>query len=109
MLAELRITPVDARTDFAALLASVLRVVHDSALPYSVNAMGTVVEGDLGAILQIVRRCHEEARKHTDRVLIELALDDREGRPNELAHSLDRLREGALGVPLERHVAAQML
>jgi|GEM_PF-1561534 len=107
MLAELRITPVDVRTDFAALLASVLRVVHDSALPYSVNAMGTVVEGDLGVILQMVRRCHEEARKHTDRVLIELALDDREGRPNELAHSLDRLREVALDVPLERHVAAQ--
>ena len=68
--------------------------------------MGTVVEGDLGAILQIVH-CHEEAREHADRVLIELAFDDREGRPKELAHSLDRLREVALGVPLERHVAAQ--
>ena len=40
---------------------------------------------DLAAILQIVRRCHEEARKHAERMLIELALDDREGRPNHLA------------------------
>ncbi len=104
MLAEIRITPVGFRTDFARLLAGVVRVVHDSGLPYAVNAMGTVVEGDLGAILQVVRRCHEEGRKHSDRLLIEVALDDREERLNELAHSLDRLREVTLGIPLERHV-----
>jgi uncharacterized protein YqgV (UPF0045/DUF77 family) len=78
--------------------------MHDSTLPYHVNPMGTVVEGDIATILQLVRRCHEEARKHADRVLVEVALDDREGRPNELAHSLEHLREVSLGVPLERRV-----
>jgi uncharacterized protein YqgV (UPF0045/DUF77 family) len=102
MLAELRVTPIESNYDFSRLLAGVLQVVHESGVSYQVTAMSTVMEGPLSLILDIVRRCHEEARKHVDRVLIELVLDDRAGHAGELAMSPEHLREAAGELPLER-------
>jgi uncharacterized protein (TIGR00106 family) len=102
MLAELRVTPVGSPEDFAHIVAGVVRVVCESDLQYRVDAMGTTVEGELGEILELVRRCHEEVRKHSDRALIELSIDDRAGAEGELVKSIERVRELEVGVPLER-------
>ena len=103
MLAELRVTPLGARIPFARLIADLLPIFAESPLQYQVHAMGTTLEGDLEAILALVRRCHGELRKHADRVLIELSIDDRSGAEGELVRSLDHLRELS-GRPLERLV-----
>ena len=103
MLAELRVTPVGTGVPFVRLVADLLPILAESDLQYQVHAMGTTVEGDLAGILALVRRCHEEMRKHADRVLIELSLDDRAGAEGEMARSLQHLR-GLSGRPLERFV-----
>jgi len=102
MLGELRVTPVGSPEDFAHVVAGVVRVVSDSDLQYRVHAMGTTVEGELDQILELVRRCHQEIRKHSDRALIELSIDDRAGVEGELVRSLERVRQLEVGVPLER-------
>ena len=102
MLGELRVTPVGSLEDFAQVVAGVVRVVSESELAYRMGAMSTTVEGDLDQILELVRRCHEDVRKHSDRVLIELSIDDRSGADGELLGSIERVRELDLGVPLER-------
>jgi uncharacterized protein (TIGR00106 family) len=105
MLGELRVTPVGGHVPFARLVASLMPILAQSSLQYQVHAMGTTVEGDLEAILALVRRCHEELRKRNERVLIELSIDDRAGAEGELVRSLDHLRELS-GQPLERLVRA---
>jgi len=105
MLADLRITPVGAAVDFPRLVAVMVRVVADSRLQYMVHSMGTALEGDLPEILATVERCHEEARKHCKRVLIELSIDDRSGAEGELVRSIEHVREIGTGVPLERLTA----
>jgi len=102
MLAELRITPLASEADFARHVAAVVDLVRQSRLHYQVHAMGTTLEGELDEILDLVRRCHGALRKHAERVLIELSIDDRAGREGELVRSLERLRALAPGVPLER-------
>lgn len=104
MLAELRITPVGFRTEFARLVADVVAVIAKSNLQYQVNAMGTLLEGELEEILQVVRGCHREVRRHTDRVLIELSIDDHEAAEGELVRSIERTRQVGLGAPIERVV-----
>ena len=106
MLGELRVTPVGSPEDFAAVVAGVVRLVSESDLQYRVHAMGTTVEGELDQILDLVRRCHEEVRKHSDRALIELSIDDRAGAQGELIRSVERVRELGVGIPLERLTAA---
>ena len=105
MIAEFRITPVDAHGDFPKLVAEVLRVVAQSRLQYQLHAMGTSLEGELDEILEVVRRCHKELRKHSQRILIELSVDDRSGKEGELVRSIEHVRELGTGVPLERFTA----
>ena len=102
MLAELRLTPVGSRVSFARLVADVVRILGASPLQYQVHAMGTSLEGELDAILAVVRACHEELRKHADRGLIELSIDDRTAAKGELVRSLQHMRELNLDAPLER-------
>jgi len=104
VLAELRVTPVGAKTSFARLIANLVPLLAESSLQYQVHAMGTTLEGDLGAILALVERAHVEARKHADRVLIELSIDDREHAEGEIVRSLQHLRELRVSTPLERLV-----
>jgi len=104
MLAELRLTPVGSRISFARLVADVLPILAASPLQYQVHAMGTSLEGELDAILAVVRGCHEELRKHADRVLIELSIDDRTAAEGELVRSLRHVRELNVDAPLERLV-----
>jgi uncharacterized protein (TIGR00106 family) len=104
MLAELRLTPVGSRISFARLVADVMPILAESPLQYQLHAMGTTLEGDLDAILRVVRRCHEELRKHADRVLIELAIDDRTAVEGEFVRSLRHVRDLNLDVPLEHLV-----
>ena len=105
MIAELRVTPIGPAHDFAHLIAEVLRVVAGSSCQYQLHAMGTTLEGDLDDILNVVRRTHEELRKHHDRVLLELSIDDRSGKEGELVRSIEHVRELGTGVPLERFTA----
>lgn len=106
MLAELRVTPVEGKTSFARLIADLVPVLAESPLRYQVHAMGTTLEGELEDILALVRRSHEEARKHADRVLIELSLDDRGGAEGELVRGLQHVRDLRVEAPLERLVVA---
>jgi uncharacterized protein (TIGR00106 family) len=103
MLAELRLTPVGTSTPFVRLVADLLPILGESRLQYRVHPMGTTVEGELDAILDLVHRCHEEARKRAERVLIEISIDDRAGAEGELVRSLDHLHELSHR-PLERLV-----
>jgi uncharacterized protein (TIGR00106 family) len=104
MIAELRLTPVSADTPFARLVADVVPVLAESPLQYQVHAMGTTLEGELEPILDVVRRCHEVLRKHADRVLLELSIDDRQAPEGELVRSLQHLKDLSLDAPLERLV-----
>jgi uncharacterized protein (TIGR00106 family) len=102
MLGDLRVTPVGSPEDFAHIVAGVVRIVSETDLQYRVHAMGTTVEGELEPILDLLRRCHQEVRKHSDRALIELSIDDRAGAEGELVRSVEHVRTLELGVPLER-------
>jgi uncharacterized protein (TIGR00106 family) len=102
VLAELRVTPVGSKTSFARLIADLVPILADSPLRYRVHAMGTTLEGDLEPMLEVVRRCHREAREHADRVLIELSIDDRTSAEGEIVRGLEHVRDLRAEAPLER-------
>ena len=105
MIAEIRITPVASKLSFARLVAELVPILAESPLQYQVHAMGTSVEGELDAILEVVRKSHRELRKHAPRLLLELSIDDRDAAEGELVRSLEHVRDLEVGAPLERLVA----
>jgi uncharacterized protein (TIGR00106 family) len=52
---------------------------------YELTPMGTILEGDLDALLGVVRRMHESAFDgEVQRVLTRVAIDDRRDRPSSM-------------------------
>lgn len=83
MLAEFNIVPIGSGESMGDHIAAVLRIVDESGLPYRANAMSTVVEGGWDEITGLVRRCHEEVLKKVPRVIINIQLDVRPGKPKD--------------------------
>lgn len=81
MLAEFSVTPVGAGESLGDTIAAIIRIVDESGLPYRANPMGTVVEGEWDEVMDLVKRCHEEAIKHAPRLLSRIDLDVRPSKP----------------------------
>lgn len=78
-VAELCIFPLGTESpSVGKYLKHVIRVIEESGLKYQLCPMGTVVEGSIDEILELVKLCHEAILKAgAKRVVISLRIDDR--------------------------------
>ena len=83
MLAEFSIVPVGSGESMGDAIASVLKIVDQSGLPYKASAMGTIVEGGWDEIVSLVKKCHEEVLKKAPRVTSTIQFDIRPGKPQD--------------------------
>ncbi|NJE10433.1 MTH1187 family thiamine-binding protein [Thermococcus sp. MAR1] len=82
-VAELCLFPLGTETpSVGEYLEPVLEVIRRSGLKYKLCPMGTVVEGSVEEILELVKACHEAILKAgAERVVISLRIDDRTDKP----------------------------
>ncbi len=74
-----------ATTSLSTYVAGVERVLRESGLTAQLTAMGTIIEGDLDAILPVVRRMHEVPfGEGAQRVSTLIKIDDRRDRPHSI-------------------------
>jgi uncharacterized protein (TIGR00106 family) len=65
-------------TSLSHYVVGVERVLRESGLTTQLTAMGTIIEGDLDAILPVLRRMHEEPfAEGAKRVSTLISIDDR--------------------------------
>ena len=84
MLAEFSIIPIGVGSSIGDKLAEVLKIIDASGLPYKVNPMGTVVEGEWDEIMKLIKKCHKTLMKTGERALTTISIDDRTGKPNRI-------------------------
>ena len=101
MLIEFSIVPVGSGSSIGDKLAEVLKLVDESGLPYKVNPMGTVVEGEWDDLFKLVKRCHKTVMKSEERAVTTISVDDRKGKPNRLEEKI-RSIEKRLGKSLKK-------
>jgi uncharacterized protein YqgV (UPF0045/DUF77 family) len=70
-----------------------LGVVRDSGLPYELNAMFTLVEGEWDEVMDVVRRAVEAASVGATRTSLVLKADIRPGHTNQLRAKVDRITQ----------------
>lgn len=78
-VAEISVVPVGTATaSISDYVAGALKIVKASGLTFELSSMGTNLEGDVGSILEVVRKVHESAfEQGAVRVLTSLTIDDR--------------------------------
>jgi uncharacterized protein (TIGR00106 family) len=101
MLIEFSIVPVGVGSSIGDRLAEVLRIVDESGLPYKLNPMGTVIEGDWNDVMKIVRKCHQTVMKQSDRAITTISIDDRKGKPDRLEEKVKSI-ERRIGKKLKK-------
>ena len=78
-IAEISVVPLGTgSTSVSRYVAECLKVLEASGLSYEIHGMGTIVEGDLEALLPVLRRMHEVPfREGAQRVVTTIRVDDR--------------------------------
>jgi uncharacterized protein (TIGR00106 family) len=78
-IAELSIVPIGTEsTSLSSYVAACVGVLKDSGLTHEVHGMGTIIEGELKEILDVVLKMHEVPFKAGAlRVVTSIKIDDR--------------------------------
>ncbi len=101
MLVEFSIVPVGVGSSIGNQLARVLKIVDESRLPYKINPMGTVIEGQWDDIMRLIKKCHKAVMKDGERALTTISIDDRKGKPNRIDEKVKSI-ERRLGKSLKK-------
>ena len=79
VLLEMSITPLGAGDSVSQYVAQCVDLIDKSGLDYELHSMGTIIEGELDQVLDLMRRCIEQVAQHSDRVTCAAKLDFRRG------------------------------
>jgi uncharacterized protein (TIGR00106 family) len=101
MLVEFSIIPVGAGSSIGDQLAGVLKIVDASGLPYKVNPMGTVIEGEWDEVMKLIKKCHDAVMKTGERAVTSISIDDRKGKPNRIEEKVKSI-EKRIGKSLKK-------
>lgn len=100
-LLEFSVTPLGQGESVGQYVLRAIEIVDRSGLNYEVHAMGTTVEGDLAAVLDVMRQCIEALQADCERVTCTAKLDCRKNHPDQLHGKVESL-EQRFGRPLGR-------
>ena len=93
-IAEVSIIPLGTKTpSVSKYLARAFRALRqEKNIKYELTPMGTIIEGDLGDILRIVRNMHEAAfGDDIMRVVTTVKIDDRRDKPLTMRGKIESL------------------
>ncbi|MEW6212859.1 MAG: MTH1187 family thiamine-binding protein [Acidobacteriota bacterium] len=95
MLVELSVTPLGRGTHISQFLAPILKVIDDSGLCYVLTPSGTCIEGDWDEVMEVVKQCHQQARKLSTHVMTTVRIEDEEGATDKLNENIVSVERAA--------------
>lgn len=82
---ELSVVPLGVGPSVSAYVARCVDLVDKSGLDYELHAMGTIVEGELPQLLDVLRQCLEVVAVDCERVTCTAKFDYRPGKSGTLS------------------------
>jgi uncharacterized protein (TIGR00106 family) len=100
VLLEFSISPLAKGASVSPYVARSLAIIDASGLDYRLHAMGTIIEGELDAVLAVLRDCMKAMAQDCERVTCTAKMDYREGRSGRLVSKVESV-EKRLGKKLK--------
>jgi uncharacterized protein (TIGR00106 family) len=93
--------PIGQGESVSPYVARILDIIDRSGLDYQLHSMGTVIEGEIAQVLDVVKQCLDAMAADCDRISCTIKLDYRKGHRGRL-HSKVKSVEDRLGRTLKR-------
>lgn len=100
-LLEFSMSPLGEGESVSKYVARSVEIIDASGLPYELHAMGTIVEGELEDLLQLLNACFVAMAEHCDRVSCSAKFDYRKGHDGRIRGKVASV-ETLLGKPMGR-------
>jgi uncharacterized protein (TIGR00106 family) len=84
VLLEFSMFPLDKGESLSQYVARSIDIVDRSGVAYQTHAMGTVLEGEIDQVLDVVRRCYEAMAVDCNRIECSIKIDARKGSSGRL-------------------------
>jgi uncharacterized protein (TIGR00106 family) len=84
-LLEFSMAPIGRGESIGQYVAKCVEIIDESGLPYRLNAMGTVIEGEWSEVFGVVRKCYERMSIDCDRITCTIKVDWRRGYADRIA------------------------
>lgn len=101
VLLEFSMFPLDRGDSLSPYVARSLEIVDRSGLDYQCHAMGTVIEGEYDAVMNVVHDCFRRMSEDCDRIECTIKLDYRRGKTGMLKGKVASV-EQKLGRPVKK-------
>ena len=84
VLLEFSMSPLGKGESVSKYVSRSLDIVDKSGVPYRLNPMGTVLEGEWDDVFDVVRQCYERMKKDCNRISCSIKVDYRKGHSGRL-------------------------
>ena len=101
VLLEFSMFPLDKGDSLSQYVARSIDIIDRSGLAYQTHAMGTVLEGEIDQVLDVVRRCYEAMAVDCNRIECSIKIDARRGASGRLQSKIASVEE-KLGRPIRK-------
>ena len=84
ILLEFSMSPMDKGESVSKQGRRSLKIIDESGVPYKLNPMGTVLEGEFDDVMGVVKKCFETMSTDCKRITCGIKIDYREGKTGRL-------------------------
>ena len=93
VLLEFSMSPMDRGVSVGEYVARSLDVIDRSGVPYRLNPMGTVIEGEWDEVFGVVKDCFDRMSDDCDRISVSIKVDYRRGKGGRLTAKTESIQK----------------
>lgn len=93
VLLEFSMSPLSKGDSVGEYVARSLEIIDASGLDYRLHAMGTIIEGEIDQVLDVLKKCLDTMSTDCDRISCTAKLDYRKGRSGRLVSKVQSVEQ----------------
>lgn len=101
VLLEFSMTPLGKGESVSKYVSRSLDIIDKSGIPYKLNPMGTILEGEWDEVFGVVKKCYERMSEDCNRITVSIKVDARKGEAGRLESKVLSV-EAKVGKPLSK-------
>ncbi|MDH5561074.1 MAG: MTH1187 family thiamine-binding protein [Deltaproteobacteria bacterium] len=91
VLLEFSMTPLDKGESVSKYVSRSLDIIDQSGLPFSLNPMGTVIEGQWEEVMKVVKDCYDKMNSDCSRISCMIKIDARKGKDGRIKSKIQKI------------------